>query len=56
MKNIETPSNAASDEAPLEKPDEAPGLETVSESEASAVKKSEEECSQTGAQLSLIHI
>ena len=50
MKNIETPSNAASDEAPLEKPDEAPGLETVSESEASAVKKSEEECSQTGAQ------
>lgn len=50
MKNIETPSNAASDEAPLEKPDEAPGLETVSESEASAVKKSEEECSQTRAQ------
>ena len=50
MKNIETPSNAASDEAPLEKPDEAPGLETVSESEVSALKKSEEECSQKGAQ------
>ena len=50
MKNIETPSNAASDEAALEKPDEAPGLDTVSESEASAVKKSEEECSQKGVQ------